>query len=97
MKAVAVIEFPDTCAECNFEHIGIRVCMLARRSTSHTTSGRPRKSREKPSWCPLKPLPYRLEPPTYRKYEDYHEGEMFVRGWNECLEQIEEAVNDAEE
>lgn len=80
MKAILVIDLPKNCAECKLIHlqgIGESICNAV-------------DWEERPSWCPLKPMPKRNEYRADTKHEDmdkYSTG--YADGWNDCLKEIE--------
>lgn len=74
MKAILVIDLPKNCAECKLmflQGIGEGICNAV-------------DWEERPSWCPLKPLP---EPKDIGyPNDDYDVG--FGDGWDACLKEI---------
>ena len=71
VKAILVVEMPKNCAKCKLQYlqgIGEAICNAV-------------DWEERPSWCPLKPMPekqeYAVLSPSYR------------RGWNDCIEELE--------
>lgn len=81
MKAVLVIDMPDSCYECPcYDHSDYADgCMVFIRKTHDIDHG---TQREK--WCPLKPMPNKW-------YEDGSTSFAMgiARGFNKCLEEIE--------
>lgn len=83
MKAILVIdEMPSECGwecPCYRENNACEgMCTETLKSTPFTD--------ERPSWCPLKPLPQEDNPsifPTEREV-------MYATGWNDCLREITE-------
>ena len=75
MKAILVIDMPTNCAECKLIHlqgIGEAICNAV-------------DWEERPSWCPLKPMP------DYNWHEEDKENECeewYRNGWNDCLDAI---------
>lgn len=83
-EAILVINLmPKSCDECKFEtealNCGKPMCV----ATPHRRE-RIEDDSTKPSWCPLRPLPQRIEQgyPT----DDYTIGK--ADGWNACLAEI---------
>ena len=83
MKAILVIDMPKECWDCPMhieglddENEEIMVCN-AEKIESHYG--------EKPSWCPLKPMPNRID-----WLENGYDGGwvMFSTGWNACINEI---------
>ena len=75
MKSILVIDTPKNCAECKLmflQGIGESICNAV-------------DWEERPSWCPLKPLP---EPKDIGyPNDDYDVG--FGDGWDACLKEIQ--------
>ena len=73
MKAVLVIDMPKNCAECKLIHlqgIGEAICDAV-------------DWEERPSWCPLKDLPQKIEGKREKFMPTYS------LGWNDCLDAVE--------
>ena len=73
-KAILVIDMPKNCAECKLmflQWIGQSICNAV-------------DWEERPSWCPLKPLP------SFKAVDlnDTRDVVMFCHGWNTCLAEI---------
>lgn len=87
MKAILVIDMPDSCSQC--EYLGeatsdenIKACTLSQlffHKDFDIESGRE-------VICPLKPMPEQ-KAEEYNKVLDYSDGD-FARGWNACIEEI---------
>lgn len=77
MKAVIVIDMPEACVACQLYVDGWCYGIEAENAQEAIYS-------EKPSWCPLRPLPQRRTQP---KYEDSI-SLGFRNGWNDCLDAI---------
>lgn len=84
MKAIAVIdEFPKSCYECPLSHseagffgdICDSVCTVLDRTNIVFMDGM-----GKPDWCPLRPLPHKLQADWYT--------DGYKEGFNACLEEI---------
>lgn len=75
-KAILVIDMPESCDKCPlmFRHEEERCCIPEGRNSFC----------KKPSWCPLKPMPEKLEgnDSIYYQWGDYEDG------WNHCLDEI---------
>lgn len=78
MKAILVIDMPKNCAKCKLlylQGIGEAICNAV-------------DWEERPSWCPLKPLPKKR--PVHYNDEIFGEVENLTNiGWNKCVEEIE--------
>ena len=80
MKAILVLkEMPKECDECPLYDGAWGVYCMA--------TNNPVKAEEKPSWCPIKPMPSKKDV-DYSKEFDYQDG-YYAEGWNDCLEEIE--------
>lgn len=92
MKAILVIEMPKSCREC-----GLRTTLEANKF--HCMAILPRKEikpyeEQKPSWCPLKPMPNEIS--TKKITGDDQASLMercYIYGWNACLEALEDSQN----
>lgn len=90
MKAVLVIEeMPKTCLDCPLNGYE-NVCNVTLEDNYDYLT-------EKPSWCPLKPLPTKITTATLSEREQ-ERTELFTSmallktyadGWNDCLEEIQ--------
>ena len=74
MKAILVIDMPDSCEECKIIYLqghGESICDSVDWS-------------KRPSWCPLRPLP------SFKAVDlnDTRDVMMFCHGWNACLNEI---------
>lgn len=70
MKAILVIDMPKNCAKCKLMYlqgIGESICNAV-------------DWEERPSWCPLRPLPHKLQADWYT--------DGYKEGFNACLEEI---------
>lgn len=78
MKAILVIdEMPIKCEECPLHYRkrqDIYRCEMTHKNI-HLNN--------KPSWCPLKPLPE-------KKNTDFHPNVVYANGWNDCIKEIKE-------
>lgn len=91
MKAVLVIdEMPTECIECSFSHVHAddeyeaTHCILMGRKNANGANTRAK-------WCPLKPLPRKLDANDWHRMfgGTFSEREAKGYGWNACLEEIE--------
>jgi len=92
MKAILVIDMPSDCWKCPMhidglddENEEIMVCN-AEKIESHYG--------EKPSWCPLKPMPMKRETHVYWNSVGIgnvptHEISDYDKGWNDCVDFME--------
>lgn len=81
-KSVLVIDTPENCDKCKIRAINLAWCNISRKSTSHHPSGKPMDERNRPDWCPIKPLPEKKD-----FWEEEHGGK-FSEGWNACIDEI---------
>ena len=77
MKAILTIEMPESCFDCPCE--SEYVCGAAQKKLFYEED-------RKPEWCPLKETPNKMIPEMVIGNR-YSEG--IVKGWNDCLEEIE--------
>ena len=84
MKTILVINgMPENCDECPLQRWGI--------DGWNCTPMNKVIEDDKPSWCPLKPLPKRNEYRADTKHEDMDEYSTgYADGWNDCLKEINE-------
>lgn len=90
MKAVLVIDMPKDCWDCHLvsEFHSCRGTVLQNdfsfRNINNFDKG------ERPSWCPLKPLPPKLDANDWHRMFSglFSEREAKGQGWNACLEEI---------
>lgn len=83
MKAILVLkEMPKECDECPLYDGAWGVYCMA--------TNEPVKAEEKPSWCPIKPIPEKRILPSWQvNNTNYGEEPWFSDGWNACLEELE--------
>lgn len=82
MKAVLVIDMPNNCSECPYYHKadtywGDRCSLKFKDVDDYLKLGSGR-----PSWCPLRPMPQKVE----LDINEYYKG--MADGWNACIEEI---------
>lgn len=80
-KALLVMDMPESCDKCKIRAINLAWCNIARKSTSHYPSGKPMDERNRPDWCPLKPMPEKMNCPPMN-------GANYEAGWNACIDEI---------
>lgn len=76
-KEILVIDMPDDCVECNF-------CVELSTHDRCVAVGKSIFTLEKPNWCPLKPLPEKMEGYNSIKWQwgEYEDG------WNHCIDYL---------
>ena len=86
MKAILVIEMPSSCMGCNFLHCEIE------ENKEYCEAREIRKQihlekEEKPDWCPLKPMPEKMQ--VCGKYPQ-PDGIVpsYKIGYNACIDEI---------
>lgn len=95
MKAVLVMDIPESCVDCQFcyeYHEGIEACCTVTREPSNDDMYRIIKEdycQDKPDWCPLKPMPEKKD----WKPSSGITLAMFGTGWNACIDEIMEGAN----
>ncbi len=74
-KGIIVVDIPERCGKCEFIYTN-KYCMAS--NFDALTGG------DKPDWCPIKPLPEKIE------YKTRHElsQESFAQGWNDCIDKM---------
>ena len=72
-KAILVMDMPEKCMDCPCEYEG----------RCEVKFGIYVSLNEKPSWCPLKPMPEKREPNPLSD-SNYFE----AMGWNACIDAI---------
>lgn len=89
MKAILVIDKPESCTGCL---LGIYnkewFCLKTNKNIDITDRY------HIPEWCPLKPMPEKKPDRAYWHDDEFSEG--YRDGWNACLEEIEKNVREAE-
>lgn len=75
-KGIVVVDMPADCRDCLLRSLADD-CIVGRNVMEY------RHDKRKPDWCPIKPMPERAY------HEDYCDGGIYDRGWNECLDKIE--------
>ena len=79
MKAVLVLnEMPSNCLDCPCEYDYMK-CKATNYRLDYVNA-----DVERPSWCPLKPMPKR----KLHEYEQVDDEYGYVEGWNACLDEI---------
>ena len=87
MKTILVIEEPNECIDCPCYRQTKEDGKLFEDCKAMMMPLNWREVTEKPSWCPLKPLPEEKKPEN----PDETWEEMHMRfGWNDCFKEIDE-------
>lgn len=94
MKAIIVIDMPKVCGECRASFYGdVWYCYAGEYRRPLFTEN----IQEKPSWCPLRPLPQKADKGMEVDIsggDDYESGYIHGwhrgvdKGWNDCLDEI---------
>lgn len=83
-KAIFVIDMPKVCGECKASFCGeVWYCYAGEYRRPLFTEN----IHEKPSWCPLRPLPQKKEIRDAIQYRGLAE-EYRKEGWNACIDAI---------
>lgn len=84
MKAILVIDMPSNCLDCPCEYDYL-VCKAINHKLDYVCADNAR-----PSWCPLKPLPPKLDANDWHRMFSglFSEREAKGHGWNACLKEI---------
>lgn len=94
-KAVLIMDMPESCGECPFCR-GLNECKVKkylvrdRLCTIFTVDAQIMEG-GKPSWCPLRELPEKMEVCGTYNAEYYAKGgkmPSYKTGWNACLDEI---------
>ena len=90
MKAILVINMPKSCWECPC-YDGYWQCG----ATGNGFDTQDEIHNQRPDWCPLKPMPEKLEPKlsvvvTISERENDIYLTAYDVGWNDCLDEIGE-------
>lgn len=80
---VLLIKDSETCSECLLGIYNRRWFCLATGKDIDLLKSR----YEKPTWCPLKPLPEEKREPDSE--DEWDECDYYHEGWNDCLKEIE--------
>lgn len=90
-KSILLIDTPKNCSECccGYNSYGeVDVCAATNKSVTKYYY------RDKPEWCPLSPIPERI---NLRQYTDNTELNLggiiayqYAQGWNDCVDEIKE-------
>lgn len=89
MKGIIVVDMPECCDMCRFSSQaygtelfdeGECYCTISMESVDNIAEG------NKPSWCPIRPMPERKDVPR----TGYMINEIFGEevGWNDCIDSI---------
>ena len=81
-KGIIVVDIPKYCDYCpagSFES-GVE-CLVAPEGHCVLSYG---FHIEKPDWCPIKPIPEKIESDSRNAHEDFD----YVCGWNACVDEI---------
>lgn len=97
-KSVLVIDTPDSCRECNFRKYNeFGRCYVCAAKNNYMID-RDADIDQKQSWCPLSPLPKKIDLDKYFMRGDCKSMTHMVmnirdRGWNECIDEILKGQN----
>ena len=77
-KAVLVLDMPSSCDECPLLLVG-RYCKEKEAPNAAVDS---KLNKNKPDWCPLKPMPEKANHP------DLCDGGRYDKGYNACIDEL---------
>ena len=78
-KAVLVMGMPDSCIDCPcYKGGSVLRCGVDLSSLTD------KEIREKPNWCPLRPVPEKKVEESARTMTDLG----WINGWNACIDEI---------
>lgn len=77
MISILIVNTPKNCYECPCSNEGCYLCQISRRQLEDDFQDR------RPSWCPLKSLPQKIEGKREKFMPTYS------LGWNDCLDAVE--------
>lgn len=77
-KGIVLVDIPDKCDGCEMcgTLIGKVICVSMIKRI-HDINARP-------EWCPIKPVPDKLESDSRNAHEDFD----YICGWNDCLGEL---------
>lgn len=78
MKAILVIDMPDSCDKCELGYYSDGRILLCE------YEDKVGNKESKPDWCPLKELPEKHN--SIRTWDEYYNG--YDIGWNDCIDNI---------
>ena len=55
-KGIIIVDIPENCNQCLVRHPGLAYCQIARKSTSHSSTGKPLNEKKRPGSFPIKPM-----------------------------------------
>jgi len=82
MKAILVLDMPDSCRECYLRSLADDCQVVGRYVQEY------REQKNKPDWCPLQKLPDEKTGTAYLDEQFQHPA--FNVGWNACLDELVE-------
>lgn len=89
-KGIILVDMPERCNECKFWFAKATVPIEYRCMAEQKNITEKHLNKNKPDWCPIKPMPER-KALTGDLSNVTKMGEELVKvGWNECLEKIED-------
>jgi len=84
MKAILVIDMPKDCWDCHLVDEWGNCNAIKMTSERYGVSVK-QNDKERPTWCPLRPLPDRENP---ARLKDGTYFKAYDTGWNDCLNAI---------
>lgn len=82
MKAILVIDMPKDCWDCHLVDEWGNCEAIKITSEKYGMSIKQYSNGERPSWCPLRPLPQKMP------RNELGNMSLYKSGWNACLKEI---------
>lgn len=84
MKGILILEIPERCSHCLMRSVSYdaSVCQLEIRKVNP-------KEKNRPEWCPIKPIPEKKEPIENPASIPGAYIEGYSDGWNDAIKEIE--------
>lgn len=90
MKAILVMEMPESCNECPLEmDVEDTTGKQWKGNICRGCGSRNEDRDERPDWCPLVPMPGRRKERSFKETKKHPYTGGFFDGWNACLNVIE--------
>jgi len=84
-KGLIILDIPENCSECPLQYEDYE-----NQHWCNQTNDIISDINSKPDWCPIKSIPEKIEFKTRHDTNSEH----YAKGWNKCIEEILEGVED---
>lgn len=74
-KGIIIVDVPENCRDCKFRNLA-DLCLDELDVIEY------RNNKNKPDWCPVRPIPERAN------HRDYCDNGRYDKGWNDCLNEV---------